>query len=124
MPVALALADVVDEDELGVVDVEDVFEDIVDAVVVETEVVKGLEKVEGKVVGKEREVLVDASAQNCWAMFSAAERSLGQEVEMHPTSTEVKRVELRVSGVFRADYEHSGVEWWIRDHGCEMYRSG
>ena len=86
MPVALALADVVDEDELGVVDVEDVFEDIVDAVVVETEVVKGLEKVEGKVVGKEREVEVEATAQNCSEIDSMLDRSLGHAVEIHATS--------------------------------------
>ena len=83
VPVAVELGAVEDPDELR--EAEDMDEDV-----------KGLENdVDGGGVGNERDVLVAARAQNCSTTPSAADRSLGHDVEMHPTRPEVKRVALR-----------------------------
>ena len=85
VPVAVELGAVEDPDELR--EAEDGGED---------EDVKGLENdVDGGGVGNERDVLVAARAQNCSTTPSAADRSLGHDVEMHPTRPDVKRVALR-----------------------------
>lgn len=57
----------------------------------EVDDVNGSEKVvEGRAVGKEREVLEEACAQNCWAMDSADARSLEHcAAVMHATRPEV-----------------------------------
>lgn len=49
---------------------------------------------DGGGVGKDRDVLVAACAQNCSATFSAAARSPGHDVEMQSTRPDVKRVAL------------------------------
>lgn len=56
----------------------------------EVDDVNGSEKVvDGGAVGKEREVLEDACAQNCWAMDSADARSPEHCAVMHATRPEV-----------------------------------
>ena len=51
---------------------------------------------DGGGVGKDRDVLVAACAQNCCATPSAAARSPGHAVEMQSTRPDVKRVALYV----------------------------
>ncbi len=75
----------------------------------EVEDVNGFENdVEGGGVGKERDVLVDARAQNCSATLSAAARSPpGHDVEMQSTRPEVKSVAL--CGIQRSTRARSSV---------------
>ena len=97
MPVADADEDEEDEDEVeeeedggAVVLDEDVREGEVEVLVD----VNGFEKVVAMDVGNVRDVLVEASAQNCSAMDSTEERSPEHPAETHATSCVAKLDEL------------------------------
>ena len=97
MPVADADAD--EEDEVEVEEEEDGGAVVLDEDVREGEVVvlvdvNGFEKVVAMDVGNVRDVLVEASAQNCSAMDSTEERSPEHPAETHATSCVAKLDEL------------------------------
>ena len=111
MPVADADAD--EEDEVEVEEEEDGGAVVLDEDVREGEVVvlvdvNGFEKVVAMDVGNVRDVLVEASAQNCSAMDSTEERSPEHPAETHATSCVAKLDELG-GGRRRAGRERSGV---------------
>ena len=116
MPVADADEDEEDEDEVeeeedggAVVLDEDVREGEVEVLVD----VNGFEKVVAMDVGNVRDVLVDASAQNCSAMDSTEERSPEHCAETQVTSCEAKLVELKGRSVdARAEIGRFGAGKW------------
>ncbi len=89
----MLLADKVDEGRVAVQ-----FTNVLDAEVVVDDVI-GLEKlVDATEVGKERDVLEDATAQNCWTMLSTRGSScLNPECEMQAMRAFSKSVALEVS---------------------------